>query len=234
MTTSLIPLIDLPFLSSEINDAHKQVTFHARSMLIEAKRAGDALIAAKKLVKHGEFKAWVVAHCRCSYRTAAKYMAVAARKDADLGTFDGGVDAFLEAHSRPRKVTAEPSREFTHENAEFALKLHAMATRGTGQEQDTAISMLDTFAKQFGMAGDEVVTKAHALIPDADKSTEQRAMDAAKEQLGEAKEELAALKAQLQQMMNRTAEIKAELASYSREELIDMLAYDRFQLEQMR
>ncbi|MET3925143.1 hypothetical protein [Devosia sp. 2618] len=71
-----------------------------------------------------------------------------------------------------------------------------------------------------------------ALIPDAEKSTEQRAMDAAKEELETAQEELSALKAQLQQMMNRKAEIKAELVKHSRDELIDMLMDAYLQLEQ--
>lgn len=202
---------------------------------------GDALIAAKKLVKHGEFKAWVEANCRCSYDSAVKYMRVAkvAAKSGTQSTFEGGINAFLEAHSTPRKITPEPPPQFTHDDAEYALKLNAMATRGTGPEQAIAASKLDSFAKQFGMAGGEVISHAHDLIPDADKSAYQAAADreaaVAKEataKLHAAEERLTALEAKLRQVMNRKAEIKAELVSHSKDELIDMLADAYLQLEQ--
>ena len=112
MTTTLTITIDLPFLASEVNDAHRQVTFHAKGMLLEAKRAGEALIEAKKLCKHGEFKAWVEDNCRCSYTTAAEYMRVArvaSTKNLDLQMFDGGVRAFLDAF-RDRE-NAKPQAE---------------------------------------------------------------------------------------------------------------------------
>lgn len=57
-------------------------------MLLAAKAAGEALIEAKKMLAHGQFKQWVEANTKVSYRTAAKYMQLAKleAKGADLGT----------------------------------------------------------------------------------------------------------------------------------------------------
>ena len=115
-------VIDLPFLAGEINDAHRQVTVHARGMLLEAKRAGDALLAAKAKVKHGEFKAWVEGHTRLSDRTSQEYMRVSKlAKNADLRAFEGGVRAFLEAHAKPRAIPTSTLPPFTAEDAERLL-----------------------------------------------------------------------------------------------------------------
>nr|WP_246152151.1 DUF3102 domain-containing protein [Roseospira navarrensis] len=64
-------------LAGEINDAHQEVQRHAKGMLLEAKRAGEALLAVKKEIPHGQFKAWVEANCSVSYDTAKEYMRVA-------------------------------------------------------------------------------------------------------------------------------------------------------------
>ncbi|MGV8830395.1 MAG: DUF3102 domain-containing protein [Devosia sp.] len=231
---SIIPLIDLPFLATEVNDAHKQVTFHARSMLLEAKRAGDALIAAKGMVKHGEFKAWVETNCRCSYETANRYMRVSKLgKDVNLDTFDGGLVAFLEAHSTPRKVAPTPTAPtFDKAEAEYAIKLHRMAASDNPHEAVVASTKLDRFAKQFGMVGEEVVAKAEALLPDQHKSRGQQAADDANEKLRAAEERLAAMEDQIQRMLNRKEELRGELRKHSRDELIEMLADAYLQLEQ--
>lgn len=151
-STVPVPVIDLPFLAREINDAHRQVQFHGKSMLMEAKRAGEALLAAKKQAGHGTFEAWLKAETRLSLTTAREYVRVAKlSKSTDLRCFEGGVRAFLDAHVERH---AEPStpREFTREDAERALKFHALATRGaTEGEQAAASSKLASFAKEFGM-----------------------------------------------------------------------------------
>lgn len=164
-----VPVIDLPFLARKINDAHRQVAFHARSMLDEARRAGEALIEAKKLVPHGGWKDWIAANCRCSYRTAAKYAQLASIKHAEVGTFDGGVDAFLDAHaSRCLPTPADASRPaFDRADAEHAQKLQAMAERGsTPAERDVAKRKLESFAEGFGMTGAEAVEKAAEMAPE--------------------------------------------------------------------
>ncbi|MCG5243026.1 hypothetical protein ACIU1J_10400 [Azospirillum doebereinerae] len=44
-------IVDLPFLACEVNDAHAQTHYHAKGMLLEAKRAGEALLKAKGLCR---------------------------------------------------------------------------------------------------------------------------------------------------------------------------------------
>ncbi|KKC34848.1 DUF3102 domain-containing protein [Devosia psychrophila] len=237
--TSLIHVINLPFLATEVNDAHHQVTFHARSMLLEAGRAGDALIAAKKLVKHGEFKSWVEVHCRCSYPRAAKYMQVARlTKSIDPDTFEGGIDSFLEANATPRKPSPTPAKPAMDQtDAEYVLKLQAMVVRATPNESAIASNKLAGWAKDaFGISAEEAVATAEALLPDAHLSSFQVAAERvaaeAVTKLQATEERLTALEAQLQQMLTRKAELRAEFSAHSRTELIEMLADAYVQLEQ--
>ncbi|WP_421697542.1 DUF3102 domain-containing protein [Ancylobacter sp.] len=168
MTTTIEPVIDLPFLAREINDAHRQVLFHGKSMLMEAKRAGEALLDAKRTVEHGKFKAWIKANCGCSYESAKEYMRVAKHsKRVDLHLFDGGIRAFLDAIAAERQSEPSTPREFSREDAERALKFHALATRGaTEGEQAAASSKLASFAKEFGMTPEAAVGErpSHRLV----------------------------------------------------------------------
>jgi len=159
----------LTALAWEINDAHQEVQDHTKGMLLAAKRAGEKLLEAKKEVPHGQFKAWVEAHCRCSYRTAQDYMQVAklaVSKNANLRAFEGGMIAFLREYSEARNTKPTPATPpFTQADAEYAQKLHAMSTRGTEHEATVAQAKLDSFAKGFGMTGEQVVEKAEKVNP---------------------------------------------------------------------
>lgn len=166
-------LTHLPFVAGIINEAHRQVQFHGRSMLMEAKAAGEALLFAKGLVKHGEFKAWVEANCRCSYETARQYLRVAKvaeREMVEVHQFDGGIRAFLEAHSTPRKRPADARSSsapaFTQDDAEHALKLARMASSANENEAEVAQTKLDRFAEGFGMTGEEAQAKAEKMLPE--------------------------------------------------------------------
>lgn len=110
-------------------------------MLRWAETAGIHLLKVKEKVRHGEFKAWVEANCQCSYPRAAKYMQVAKlSKNIDPDTFDGGIDAFLEAHAKPRPKTPCPTvTTIDRDDAAHALKLQALVERGTTEaERDVA------------------------------------------------------------------------------------------------
>lgn len=165
--TSLTLTIDLPFLAGEINSAHSEVQFHAKSMLLEAKRAGEALLKAKSLCRHGEFKAWVEANCRCSYSQAARYMKLARHfKGGDPATF---ADLSIEEALRQIEGTtpaAATAPAFTREDAEYALKINAMAERGQGGEVEVAKVKLERLASGFGMTADQMVEKAKGLCPE--------------------------------------------------------------------
>ena len=231
-TNALTVVIDLVFLASEVNDAHKQVTFHARSMLLEAKRAGEALLAAKKSVKHGEFKAWVELNCRCSYPRARKYMLVTkhcASKMIDPDQFEDGIDSFLEAHSTPRKGVPKAPVAMDTADAEYVLKLHAMVERASPNEREVAARKLAEKAKNaFGLSPDEAVAEAQRLLPDQDKSTEQRTSD---EKLRKAEARIAEVEAQLERLITRKAEIRSQFNGCSREELLELVVDLHLQLD---
>lgn len=128
-------------------------------MLLEAKRAGEALIEAKKQCRHGEFQKWVSENTRLSQRTANDYMRVAImafHKVADLRYFEGGIQAFLaECRERVRGKPEPAAPAFTQADAEYALKLKALADRGgTEAEGAVASKKLDSFAQGFGLTND--------------------------------------------------------------------------------
>jgi len=66
-------------LADEIRRHHKAVERHARSMLDEAVAAGEKLIEAKGLLRHGEFGPWLT-YCGLNRRTAQLYMKLAREK----------------------------------------------------------------------------------------------------------------------------------------------------------
>lgn len=168
MLTAVITTNDLPNLAREINDAHRQVRMHAKGMLLEAKRAGEALLVAKQQCKHGEFKAWVKAHCSVSYDTAKEYMRVARLgKGVDLHLFDGGIRAFLDAHAEPKAQPKAPkANPFTRVDAEHVMKLQRLAD-STANENEAAVaqSKLDDFASRFDMTAEEAVVKSKEMLP---------------------------------------------------------------------
>lgn len=175
-TPALELVIDLPFLAGEINDAHRQVAYHAKGMLLEAKRAGDALLAAKGKVKHGEFKAWVEAHCRCSYETARQYLRVAKiaqTKMVEVHQFEGGVRAFLDTHAKPRITPPSPTPTLTPEAAERVLNIQARVERGEGAEKDVAASKLAALAADLGMPLAALLEQSRGMCPDREKSVDQ-------------------------------------------------------------
>jgi hypothetical protein len=75
------PAEDLAALAAEVNAAHVAVEAAGRQTLEQAKRAGDALLRAKKLTGHGKWLPWLTANVRFSRRTAQAYMRVAGRWD---------------------------------------------------------------------------------------------------------------------------------------------------------
>ena len=121
------------------------------------------LLEVKGELKHGEFQRWVETNCRCSYSQAKRYMAVSkklADKPFDPSFTDLSIDAFLGYEKKPQ--AAPP---FAREDAEYALKIHALAERGVEGEKDTAKSKLNKLAKDFGMTSEELVKKSEKLCP---------------------------------------------------------------------
>lgn len=229
-TTTLVPIITLSTLSDEINHAHQSVTHHARSMLLDAKRAGEALRAAKKMVKHGEFKAWVERYCQCSYPTARRYMQVAKMITHEHFDPSQSVRAFLEAHAE-RKVEAPEAVQavFDKAGADYAMKLHRMTESPNVHEAANASSKLERLAKDFGMTATEAVHRAMVMLPDDGKSADQIETEA---KLKVAETRLAEVEAKVQYLMRRKAELAQEFSRHTREELVEMLISMKLQMEQ--
>jgi prophage antirepressor-like protein len=161
------------FATGEMTE--EELVVRAR-MLLEAKRAGEALLAAKKLVKHGEFMGWVERHCTVGYPMAAKYMQVARHsKVVSPYNFEGGIEAFLDAHAKHREAPPEPAPSvptFGAEEASYILKLQAMLIRGSDQEQLTAADKIDAFAARFGLTGEEAIEKSAKILPNQEVSAD--------------------------------------------------------------
>src|ERR1051326_4295337 len=77
-TTALVP-DPLPTLASSIHEEHLACIEAARNSVEHARRCGELLIQAKTQVAHGEWGAWVEAHCGFADRTARMYMQIARR-----------------------------------------------------------------------------------------------------------------------------------------------------------
>lgn len=153
-------------LAGDINRQHAEVGRHAKGMLMAAKAAGEMLLQAKGLVKHGEFKAWVKENCAFSYDVAVKYMRVARRADSksgNLSTFEGGMVAFLDAHAEHKEnPKPSPNAALTTRQVQKVKKLHALATSTANEEEaDTAQRHLESYANSLGMSADKAVRKAY-------------------------------------------------------------------------
>jgi hypothetical protein len=74
MKASCIGDNSLALLASRINAEHTAVASSLRQGLRHAMAAGELLIEAKALVKHGRWLPWLREHCEISDRTAQLYM----------------------------------------------------------------------------------------------------------------------------------------------------------------
>ena len=84
---------ELELLAEDIRGHHKAVERHARSMLDEAIAAGEKLIEAKGLLRHGEFGSFK-AYCGVSRSSASIYMKLA-REKSSVGVLEA--DSIREA-----------------------------------------------------------------------------------------------------------------------------------------
>lgn len=156
----------LDALAQRINEEQHQIEHHAKGMLLAAKAAGEALIEAKKMLAHGQFKQWVEVNTRVSYNTAREYMLVAKRANlTDLRQFDGGIRAFLDATRETTKNTSTASNlpTFTEDDAEYALKIAARMDSEFEGEREVAKTKLEKLAKDHGMTSGELLEKAKAM-----------------------------------------------------------------------
>lgn len=67
----------LTALAKRANQSHAACQAAIRSALEHARACGEALLAAKEAVGHGEFESWVIKNCEFSVRMARNYMTLA-------------------------------------------------------------------------------------------------------------------------------------------------------------
>jgi Protein of unknown function (DUF3102) len=77
-------VLDLPTLATRANRWHANAGNAHRSMVESAVRAGEALLAAKSLCRHGTWTAWLAANFNASHDTANKYMRCARNSECIL------------------------------------------------------------------------------------------------------------------------------------------------------
>jgi Protein of unknown function (DUF3102) len=93
---------ELDLLAEDVRRHHKAVERHARSMLAEAIVAGEKLIEAKGLLRHGEFGPWLT-YCGVNQRTAQLYMKLA-RQKRNVAVLDAeSIRGALKALAKPRR-----------------------------------------------------------------------------------------------------------------------------------
>lgn len=66
-------------LAAEIDKCVDSAEHHARGAVAAALLAGNLLRIAKSRVQHGDWEAWLTAHCRLAPRTAQAYMRLATK-----------------------------------------------------------------------------------------------------------------------------------------------------------
>lgn len=232
-------VVDLDFLAREISDAHRQVLFHGKSMVAEAIRAGKALERAKVELKAKRkldpalptFVRWVEDHCGCTHSQAARYMKAAGKVGGASNFLTEGITLheFLygerQADQRARQKE-EAAATFSREDAEYALKILAMAERGaTEGERAVAATKLSRLAAQFGMSPEVMAAKAKAMIPDAEKADGEKRREKAEAEWKDAATRLAKHDA-------IAARLRKQFAKASKEDLIDVLAGALMRLEE--
>jgi hypothetical protein len=103
-------------LATIANDAH-------RNALPRAIEAGQALIDAKRLLKHGEWLPWLKANCVFSERTARVYMQVARNPKSAVGA--DSIDAIVAASAKTH------DKRYAHELKVLAEKFGTLKRHET-------------------------------------------------------------------------------------------------------
>lgn len=173
----------LDALARKANEAHKAYELARREALHYVREAGQALLEAKRQCRHGEFGGWCRDNLRFSERRAQHYMAFAKTKtSSDL---DADWTAWMTISGAPSARKSASTPTFDRTAAEHALTLADLSERGVGGEAENAARALETFARGYGLVGEEAVEKARKLLPNRGKTEGQIALE--REQAKDAK-----------------------------------------------
>jgi hypothetical protein len=97
---------NLAALAEQANTEHRAFQTTMKAAIAHAIAAGEALIAAKRLLRHGEWLSWVNAHCDFTDRTARNYMRLAENRKYVSAL--SGVREALDALANHRDGTPPP------------------------------------------------------------------------------------------------------------------------------
>lgn len=121
-------MLSLDSLAPAINTAHERCRAAYRTVLADAKSAGELLLQAKSQVPYGQWLNWLEKNCTCSDRTARHYMQIATHWEeiqstsatvADLGV-KGAIEAIADKSAPEvaiRKFTPSITRDFGKNNS---------------------------------------------------------------------------------------------------------------------
>jgi hypothetical protein len=133
----------LVVLADEIGQEVRKAEEAWRDAVGHAVKAGEKLIEAKALVKHGEWLPWLDAYFPGSARTASTYMRLAANSEAvaDLPTIREAVAALVQ----PKELPASEKVRLDETEAEVvgALTDGALALMGVAQIEELARRMVE-------------------------------------------------------------------------------------------
>ena len=169
---AVIPKTVLQVLALRINTAQAVVLSGARTMLAGVREAGQALLEAKKLVGHGNLKAWIEANTTVSYEQARKYMRVAKTVPQDQFDPTMGINAFLDlyANHKPAPPPATPAPpSFDKDDAEMVQNIARRlkpSSNCTPNEVEASQHKLEKLAEEQGVTVEELIVKANELAGD--------------------------------------------------------------------
>jgi hypothetical protein len=129
LTVSLHATVKLRELAEKINEHHRAGEQQLASCLEQYKSAGERLIEAKKLVRHGQWEEWLESKVGISRKTASAYMRLVRRWDEiqDAIVQRAGQLSFREAI---RLIEHKEQADLSHLQTDaFEAEAQAAATR---------------------------------------------------------------------------------------------------------
>ena len=151
--------MELPELASLANQFHIKVEDAGRSMLKYAWSAGQALLAAKARVKHGDWLPWLSANFQGSERTAQLYLKIAnTQSAADLDA----TQSIAGALKALRKPVDKPSADEESDDEVHDLDADVKEPEPT-PESDRRNAFSDFL--EWADEGDQIVDNLAAYAP---------------------------------------------------------------------
>jgi len=147
-------------LAETANAEHEAAEEAAGRAIEHARRAGEALLAAKERIPHGSWGAWLTDHFQGSERTAQAYMRVAKRWEQLHGNPQAPADLTLEGALR---LLAEPSQRTPAEKLDAWLD-------GLKAEAERIVAKRDEIKTEMERLPETVTPQNHCKVQNRLKS----------------------------------------------------------------